>query len=454
LVSKREFVDSFPHGVIEMTQFSLYQSFGRIKWSAKLLDTYKKSRKLNQCLKKLRIKNSSEVRCAAVLALRDLNDPRAVQPLIATIKDDDPYVSAAAARALGEIHDPRAIQPLIDALEFRPDPPGGSYLTKYDPARRAASDALVMFGVPAAQELAKPIVRSIPRTTTDWKWVTLVAIGGPVANDAMLRILSYEVKSGGVSHNAIESAVDVLSKSGDRRAIDPLVYLLDSKEYRYPEIAASGLKRLGWGEGSASERIALAIAEERFLDAAQEGEAAVASLLAKLSANLDHEMYTANQHWRLNGAGEALVQIGKPAVKPLVEVLIEGESYKRHAAAMALGQIGSVDAVEPLIDALGDSSQGDIEHHSDFRHVETIVHMEGQFVAQAASLALERILEHSAVDVEDSQLARIAALEVVDIWQETISSHCSIYHNLVHGVDNSHIKQLARQELFRRGFIT
>jgi HEAT repeat protein len=419
-----------------------------------MLDTLRKSLKINRCIKQLGSKYSPEVRVAAILALRDSNHPRAVKPLIATLKDDDPSIAAAAARALGEIHDPRAIPSLIAALEFRPGPPGMFYYTLYDMLHRAARDALVSFGDLAAQELAKLIVRSIPRITTDREWDTLVAIGGPVAANAMLRILSYEVKFGGVPLTAIEKAVDVLSKSGDRRAIEPLVNLLGSKEYRFPAIAASGLKRFGWGEGSASERIAMAIVEERFLDAAQEGEVAIAPLLEKLSADLDHEAHTVNQHWRLNGAGEALVRIGKPAVKPLVAVLTQSSPSERHPAAMALGQIGDVDAVESLIDALGDSSQGPIEYHSDWSHPETFGNMEGQFVAQAASQSLERILERLAVGVADGQLARIAALQVVDIREEKISDVCNIWTDLVHGVDNSQIKQLARQELFRRGIVT
>jgi len=80
--------------------------------------------------------------------------------------------------------------------------------------------------------------------------------------------------------------------------------------------------------------------------------------------------------------------------------------------------------------------------------------MEGQFVSQASSIALKRILEKSAGEVVSGQLMRIASLQVVDIRNEKISDVCSIYTILVHGVDNSQIKQLARQELFRRGIVT
>jgi HEAT repeat protein len=43
--------------------------------------------------------------------------PRAVEPLIAALKDEDVNVRWPAARALGEIKDPRAVEPLIAALK-------------------------------------------------------------------------------------------------------------------------------------------------------------------------------------------------------------------------------------------------------------------------------------------------------------------------------------------------
>jgi HEAT repeat protein len=54
-------------------------------------------------------------------------------------------------------------------------------------------------------------------------------------------------------------------------------------------------------------------------------------------------------------ATRALIQIGQPAVEPLIATL--GESYwsVRGAAAEALGAIGDARAVKPLIAALGDS---------------------------------------------------------------------------------------------------
>jgi len=56
------------------------------------------------------------VRRAAVDALGELRDRRAVAPAIAALKDADRLVRLSAARALRQIKDPRAIEPLIEAM--------------------------------------------------------------------------------------------------------------------------------------------------------------------------------------------------------------------------------------------------------------------------------------------------------------------------------------------------
>jgi hypothetical protein len=54
---------------------------------------------------------------AAVYALGELKDPRAVEPLIEALKDKDWSVRKRAVEALGKLKDPRAVEPLIEALK-------------------------------------------------------------------------------------------------------------------------------------------------------------------------------------------------------------------------------------------------------------------------------------------------------------------------------------------------
>ena len=53
-----------------------------------------------------------EVRKRGVYALSKIGKP-AVEPLITALSDEDMYVRMAAALALGEIDDERAVEPLI-----------------------------------------------------------------------------------------------------------------------------------------------------------------------------------------------------------------------------------------------------------------------------------------------------------------------------------------------------
>jgi HEAT repeat protein len=59
----------------------------------------------------------SRVRMNAADALAMLKDRAAVDPLIAALKDEDPYVGRQAALALGTIGDIKAVEPLLAALK-------------------------------------------------------------------------------------------------------------------------------------------------------------------------------------------------------------------------------------------------------------------------------------------------------------------------------------------------
>jgi len=64
--------------------------------------------------------DSWRVRRRAVRTLGKIRDPRAIEPLVASMKtDDDCYVRKSAAKAIGEINDPRAGEILIPALKSR-----------------------------------------------------------------------------------------------------------------------------------------------------------------------------------------------------------------------------------------------------------------------------------------------------------------------------------------------
>jgi len=60
--------------------------------------------------------DDENVRALSAAALGDIGDTRAVDPLIENLKDEKVYVRAVTAFVLGYIGDPRAVDPLIAAL--------------------------------------------------------------------------------------------------------------------------------------------------------------------------------------------------------------------------------------------------------------------------------------------------------------------------------------------------
>jgi len=87
----------------------------------------------------------------AVRALGEIKDPRAVEPLIVTLRDTFFNLRVSAATALGEIKDPRAVGPLVAAMkdtDLR--------------VRKAASGALGEIGLPAVGPLVAALKDADP----------------------------------------------------------------------------------------------------------------------------------------------------------------------------------------------------------------------------------------------------------------------------------------------------
>ena len=98
--------------------------------------------------------NGSDRRNAAK-ALRDLNDKRAVVPLIAALKDKNDLVKEYAADILGYLKDKRAVVPLIAALK---DKDNNVYF------RASAATAL---GELKDKRAVAPLTAALTETTTN-----------------------------------------------------------------------------------------------------------------------------------------------------------------------------------------------------------------------------------------------------------------------------------------------
>jgi len=143
----------------------------------------------------------SEVVRTAEWALQRINDPRAVEPLIAALKHKNHNVSACAAVALGNIKDPRAVEPLIAALKH-----------KYDDVSAGAARALGNIKDPRAVE---PLIAALP-------------------------YIEGRLSKGRTE----EAAARALGKIKDPRAVEPLMAFFKEKYHTRP-----GYEAAAWALG-------------------------------------------------------------------------------------------------------------------------------------------------------------------------------------------------------------
>ncbi len=283
----------------------------------------RQERDIKGLFRALRYRKDHRVREAAAAALFTLGDARVVEPWIAALRDGERHVRWAAAYGLGKLVDSRAVEPLIAALQD-----------------------------------GESIVRSAAA-------VSLGQIGDPDAVDPLI---------------PAGAAAFLLGRSGDTRAVEPLIAALQDGDSL---VRRSAAKSLGWiGDGRAAEPLIVALQDgDRLVRCAAAmalgkiGEPAVGPLMAALQDD---------NGWVRKGAADALrwmgwqpgpdetgaayyvakeewircIEIGSPAVGPLIAALKDSQSLARKSAAEALGQLGDARAVGPLIAALQDSDDG------------------------------------------------------------------------------------------------
>lgn len=244
-----------------------------------------------------------QVRIAAVGALARIGDTRAVEPLIAALKHIGPSVRLAAAEALGQIGDARAVEPLIAALK-----------DQERDVRRAAADALAELGWQPDQAMAG---------TDYWiakgQWEKCVEIGA-LAVEPLITVL----KDGASSER--QAAAEALGQIRDARAVDPLTASLKSLNAEIRRAAVDALQ-----EFSADMSL-----EQSLRDQAV---AAVAN------------------YWIAEGEFDQSVQIGAPAVMPLITAAQDCHDPLEYAAITnAIGQIEDDRAADYLLSTLRSGS--------------------------------------------------------------------------------------------------
>lgn len=250
-----------------------------------------------------------KVREAAASALEDVNDVQAVEPLIEALKDEEKEVREAAASALGRYKDERAVEPLIEAMLCLN---GGGW---------------------ASESAAK----------------SLSQIGGERAIEALIAVLKDQTMGG----ETVAAAVSVITVCQDERGVEALIEALKHENFY-------AVTRAAWFLGAIAShgpmsKLDSVVEQSRIVQAKLVRERAVEPLIEALKG----EQYFRRLTSAL-GIGQALVEIGTEHV---VEELIDLLKYEntrangsqvqvRNVAAYALGEIGDIRAVGPLIEAL------------------------------------------------------------------------------------------------------
>jgi len=245
-----------------------------------------------------------EVRKKAARELARQKEPETVELLIDCLADDNANVVTQAIKGLTEIEE-KAIPELIKALK------NPSWTI-----RKQASKALVSIGTKSLDSIINAM-RSGDEDVQFWAGEVLSEFGAE-GLDKFLELLSDK------SQSARLCAIGALGKIGSKEAVEPLTEQLCEDSWTIRKAAAEALWEIG--------------------------QPAVKRLITNLSAeNPDI------QFWSIQILGE----IGdKEAVQPLIKKLDDGEQNeeKKISIIKALGEIEDDSAIDTLIEQLGSSS--------------------------------------------------------------------------------------------------
>ncbi len=304
-------------------------------------------------LEMLRHDSSPFVRHAATTALGHFSV--AVEPLIATLLDPHEYegdqpdanVVAGAASSLAQIGDPRAVEPLLASLA-RTNPYTRDIVVR----------AFGHFQDGRIYDRLEPLFTD-PDVKQHWalcdtlgKLGDVRAVGPLIAetqrDDGMIRLLAIEAL-GKIAANSTER--------GESDAVPALLALLQREDYR--ELRQTIVEALSAWQDPRSLTPLLALLESQ--DAAGDVKIAVITSLGQLGdrravpALISHVQHSEQDEMRWQ-AIRALGKIGDlQALDVLIDCLNDPIGVISASACDALGQIGDARAVEPLLRALSDT---------------------------------------------------------------------------------------------------
>jgi len=279
-----------------------------------------------------------EVRNSAAETLAQIGEP-AVEALIRSLESPVEYSRSRAAYALGRIKDKRAVEPLIECLT-----------DKMETVRWNSVKALGEINDPTAigpiSALLKDKIRSV-------QWQATLAL---LNYDEGIKLLIDTLRKDDPEYR-YQDIIAAMGDIAEKRAVDPIIKLLDSK-----------IVEIKWNSVVALGKI---------------GDPIALHHLVRLLEDKNPEM-----------RGNVVIAIGdigaEEALTPLLKALEDRDEKVRILAVNALAKIGDRGAVLPLIELLGDSNnimRGEIARAL------------GDLGDRRALPALEKLLVHADDDI-------------------------------------------------------
>ncbi|MFB3879944.1 MAG: HEAT repeat domain-containing protein [Armatimonadota bacterium] len=324
-------------------------------------------------------KGSYRAKLAAVEALGEVGDERAVDELLEALGDDDPDIARAAAHAISARDADYARDRLADALsspnrrlaetaaaalvhlgEEAVDCLVGQLASLNPQARRLAVDSLGSIGGANLTGLLLPLLATEPdpavRTAAA---VALSRVDGSAAANEILRLARSDP-----DWFVRARAYSLLAEMGAEGAAGYLLEGLALFEPELPSLSENGHDVEAFTEGPPRVRRAI-IAGLRLLGFSEEDVAAAArSAAAPLLGEESDEAVAAAALLRHQDAAQRaegarrLAEIGLPAAEVLSAAVHDPDPMVRAEVARSLGKIGSRDSLPALATCLKDPDAG------------------------------------------------------------------------------------------------
>jgi HEAT repeat protein len=274
-------------------------------------------------------------RHAAAAALGKTGDPRAVAPLENALNDEDSHVRVAAVEALSLIGHPQSATALIGLLADADHH-----------VRATAIEALGRMGDPRVVDHISATLIHDP--SWDVRKLSVEALGR-VKEDRATQLLWQALRD--TDHDVRQTAATALGQIPDPRSIAPLVLALKDENSSVRQAAKGSLRQIDrqWeispGAVSVIPELEASLNDREYWVAQS-----AADTLAKINDMRQRSLETS---FFTNPAKEKIRQ----ALGILVDAIRDFDRDFRQAAVEALGRIGDVNAVPPLVSALDDQDE-------------------------------------------------------------------------------------------------